>query len=207
MRHRIRIDRFGRFSSYHKATIKSIVSSILIHQKITTTKAKAKAARRLIEKVITLGKQDNLSSRRRAFSLLSDHRLVKILFDQIAPQFVNKTGGYTRVIAFGNRRGDNAQLVILELTQKYKTEKPKQKLKEKSKEKEKPVQTEIKPEQKQEPKEEKPVKLETEEKKEIKQPPTSAHPEERKHKRPETKKPNRFFKGFKGFFKKERDSL
>ena len=74
----------------------------------------------LVEKTITLGKKNTLAARRRAFSILCDHNLVKRLFDQIAPVFAQRTGGYTRIIPYRNQRGDNAKLVILELTENFK---------------------------------------------------------------------------------------
>lgn len=224
MRHRVRSDRFGRFSSYRKATIKSIVKAVLLHQSITTTKAKAKSVRRAVEKIITLGKKGTLSAKRRAFSLLCDHKLVKLLFDTIAPKFANRVGGYTRIIPYRRQRGDNAELVILELTEKYelkKLEKPakeekiqkqqvaKKQEKEESVEikEEKPIKetkTEVKAEKKSP--QEKPVKKEVKRGEDEEKKP-HAHPEEDRHKKSEEKKPKGFFKGFKGFFKKERDSL
>ena len=76
MRHKIKTDRFSRFSSYRKATIRSITTSVLKNQKIITTRAKAKSARILVEKTITLGKKNTLAAKRRAFSILCDHELV-----------------------------------------------------------------------------------------------------------------------------------
>lgn len=199
MRHSVKTDRLGRFSSLRKATLRSIATSILIHQRIITTKAKAKSARPLIDKMITLGKKGNLSARRRAFSLLCDHKLVKLLFDQIAPKFASINGGYTRIMPYRFQRGDNAHLVIFELTQTYKEEKPK-KVKE---EKEKKV-----PLAKKQEAPEKPIEAEVKEEKEVPKAITPhAHPKEEKSKKPETKKPKGFFGGFKGLFKKERDSL
>ncbi|NQU19550.1 50S ribosomal protein L17 [bacterium] len=224
MRHKIKSDKFNRFSSYHKATIKSIASSVLLHQKIVTTKIKAKSARRAIEKIITLGKKNTLSARRRAFSLLCDHKLVKILFDQIAPAFANRIGGYTRVIHYRNRRGDNAKLVILELTEKYKKKKSEKVIKEEKKpqvsesknqepgisKKEKSTQPKEEIREEERAQKEESIKTAVEEKKELpQQEKPHSHPQEGRHKEkePEAKKPRKFFKGFKGFFKKERDSL
>lgn len=119
MRHKQNTQNLSRFSSYYKATIRSLARAVLIHQKIVTTKLKAKISRRLVEKLITLGKQiDSLAARRRAFSILSDHALVKKLFTDIAPVFAGKTGGYTRIIPYKRRRGDNAEMVVLELSLK-----------------------------------------------------------------------------------------
>jgi len=82
-----------------------------------TTKVRAKLVRRLVDRIITLGKDvDSLSARRRAFSFLNSHSLVHKLFSEIAPMFAQKNGGYTRIIPYKRRRGDNAQLVVLELS-------------------------------------------------------------------------------------------
>jgi len=221
MRHKAMTGSLGRFSSFRKATIKSIVISVLVHQRIVTTKVKAKSARRAVDRVITLGKKDSLSARRRAFSLLCDHKLVKTLFDQIAPIFTNRTGGYTRIIPYRYQRGDNAQMVILELTQRYKEKKAEKPTKE-TKELESAVTKKQKPEVSKEEKDiqfkpeikekviekEEPIKTEAKEKKEEPgQEKPHSHPEEDKQKKPEPKKAKRLFKGFKGFFKKKRDAL
>ncbi|MFH1691891.1 MAG: 50S ribosomal protein L17 [Candidatus Omnitrophota bacterium] len=125
MRHKQNTQNLSRFSSYYKATIISLARAVLINQKIVTTKLKAKISRRLVEKLITLGKQiDSLAARRRAFSILSDHALVKKLFTDIAPVFAGKTGGYTRIIPYKRRRGDNAEMVVLELSLKKEPKAP-----------------------------------------------------------------------------------
>ena len=118
MRHRVDGNRLGRNSSLRKATVRDIARAALIHQRICTTKAKAKEARRLVEKLITLGKRADLSSKRRAFAILCDHHLVSDLFNKTAARFKSRMGGYTRIIPLGLRRGDNAHLVYLELTEK-----------------------------------------------------------------------------------------
>lgn len=222
MRHRAKRDSLNRFSSFRKATIKSLITSVLMRQRIITTKNKAKSARRAVEKIITLGKKGTLSAKRRAFSILCDHKLVKVLFDKIAPVFSNRTGGYTRIISYGYRRGDNAQMAILELTQTYKEDKKKpakevkiEKPPEVKEQKQEAAKAEkvvkVKPEIKKEEevKKEKSVKTEIKEEKEpLKQEEKPhAHLEEEKHKRQKEKKPEKFFKGFKGFFKRKRDSL
>ena len=92
----------------------------MIRQRICTTKEKAKEARKLVDRLITLGKNGTLAARRRAFAILCDHGLVSQLFNSIAGRFNLRAGGYTRVIPLGNRRGDNAQLAFLELTEKDK---------------------------------------------------------------------------------------
>lgn len=118
MRHGIAGNRLNRSSSLYKATVRDIAKATLIEERICTTKGKAKEARKLVEKLITLGKKGTLSDRRRAFSILCDHRLVSQLFKETSPRFKNRVGGYTRIVSLGLRKGDNAQLAILELTEK-----------------------------------------------------------------------------------------
>lgn len=118
MRHKIAGNRLSRNQTLRYATVRDLAKATLTRQRICTTKAKAKEARKLVEKLITLGKKGTLASKRKAFSILCDHSLVSDLFDKTTPRFKNRVGGYTRIINLGNRRGDNAQLVYLELTEK-----------------------------------------------------------------------------------------
>ncbi len=129
MRHRKKRLDINRFTSWRKATLKSMAANLFIHQSIRTTCAKAKAVRPLVEKLVSLAKVNTLFAKRRAFIMLGDHKLVSVLFSEIGPRFVNRVGGYTRIIKIGSRRGDNAEVVIFELTEIKKKE-PK-KLKEK----------------------------------------------------------------------------
>ncbi len=122
MRHAKKKHQFNRFTSWRKATLISLVKSLILHQGIKTTKVKAKAAQSLAERLISLGKQNTLAAKRRAFSILGEHRLVSMLFNDIAVRFQNKSSGFTRVIQLGNRRGDSASLAILELTEIKKVE-------------------------------------------------------------------------------------
>ena len=115
MRHRKKTKKLGRTKSHRKATLRNIAQAIFEHHQIKTTLAKAKAARGPIERLITYGKKDTVASRRLAFKFLQNHQLVKVLFDEIAPTFAERSGGYTRVIKLGNRQGDNAELAILQL--------------------------------------------------------------------------------------------
>jgi len=118
MRHGIAGNTLNRKTSHRKATVRDIAKATLIQQRISTTKAKAKESRKLVDKLITLGKKGELAHKRQAFAVLCDHKLVSELFNKIAPRFKERNGGYTRIIPSGNRRGDNAQLVFLELTEK-----------------------------------------------------------------------------------------
>ncbi|MFT5169422.1 MAG: large subunit ribosomal protein L17 [Lysobacterales bacterium] len=118
MRHKISGNTLNRMSSHRKATVRDIAKATLIHERIQTTKVKAKESRKMVDKLITLGKKGELSHKRRAFAILCDHKLVSNLFNETAPLFKSRNGGYTRIIPIGKRRGDNAEVVILELTEK-----------------------------------------------------------------------------------------
>lgn len=100
------------------ALIENMVGSLLTHQQIQTTLQKAKVARRLAERIITLGKNDTLASRRQVFSYLQDHELTSKVFREVAPRFKSRNGGYTRILHLDRRKGDGASLALLELTEK-----------------------------------------------------------------------------------------
>lgn len=118
MRHRRLNRRFDRNKPERDSMMTNLARGLFISQSITTTAQKAKEARKLAERLITMGKVDTLHSRRKVFSVLRDEDLVSKLFKEIAPLFKERKGGYTRIIRLGNRRGDNAEMVILELTEK-----------------------------------------------------------------------------------------
>ena len=118
MRHQKSGNRLSRNQSLRKATLRDMAKATLIQERICTTSAKAKEARKLIDQLITLGKKDTLAARRRAFAILCDHALVSRLFKETTPRFKDRTGGYTRIIPYTKRAGDNASLVFLELTEK-----------------------------------------------------------------------------------------
>ena len=119
MRHNRRTrERLGRTHSERKALVENLVSSLLRHQQIKTTLQKAKAARSLAERLITLGKKDTLAARRQVFSYLQDHTLTSKVFKEVAPRFKNRVGGYTRILHLQRRKGDGAGLALLELTEK-----------------------------------------------------------------------------------------
>jgi len=96
--------------------LRSLAQALIIHQKITTTEARAKELRPVVEKLITWTKQDTLHARRQARRLLNDETLVKTLFDTIGPKLKDVNGGYTRIIKIGPRRGDAAMMARVELT-------------------------------------------------------------------------------------------
>src|SRR5271167_88284 len=116
MRHLNRGRKLNRTSSHRKALFRNLVLSLIEHERIKTTDAKAKELRRFADRMVTLGKKGDLAARRRAFSYLQSHQAVKKLFDEIAPRYKDRAGGYTRVVKFGFRRGDAAQLSIIEFT-------------------------------------------------------------------------------------------
>ena len=118
MRHNRETHRLGRNFSERKALLENLVTSLLKHQEIKTTLQKAKAAQRLADHVITLGKNDTLHSRRQVFSFIQDHQLTSKVFKEVAPRFKSRNGGYTRILQINKRKGDGAQLAILELTEK-----------------------------------------------------------------------------------------
>ncbi|MBD3263737.1 MAG: 50S ribosomal protein L17 [Candidatus Omnitrophica bacterium] len=129
MRHRKKNTKFSRSRAQRKALIKSLLRSIIINERITTTRVKAKGIKKNVEKLITCAKEDSLANRRQVYDILGDHKLVKKLFDNIAPRFKTVPGGYTRVFNIGDRKGDGASMAILELTKTFKkeTKKPKRK--------------------------------------------------------------------------------
>jgi len=128
MRHLNLGRKLNRTSAHRKALFKNMALSLLRHERIKTTDPKAKELRRIADRLVTLGKKGDLAARRRAFSFLQSHDAVKRLFDEIAPRFKERNGGYTRVIKFGHRRGDAAMLAIIEFTggeEQAKSKKPK----------------------------------------------------------------------------------
>ncbi|MFH1854300.1 MAG: 50S ribosomal protein L17 [Candidatus Omnitrophota bacterium] len=181
MRHKRHVVRFGRQRSHYKATMRHLVSGLIINKSICTTKVKAKETSRLAEKLVTIAKEKNVNNQRKAFDVLRSKGLVSILFNEIAPLFKERNGGYTRVLLTRRRHGDNAQMAILEFVEKPKSETTENKEKKKAA---------IKPVPKAEPAlREGPIQKKEEQKRPI-QPP-KAQPE--KPKRPQPKP---------GFFRK-----
>jgi large subunit ribosomal protein L17 len=122
MRHAKKRLQLGRFTSWHDATIKSMAKNMVISQSMKTTLTRAKASKQLVEKLVSLGKKNTLAARRRAQTVLGEHDLVNILFNEIAPRFANRNSGFTRIIGLGRRRGDNAEMAIFEFTELKKKE-------------------------------------------------------------------------------------
>lgn len=125
MRHNKKSEKFSRSTAQRKALVKSLLRALVVSEKIKTTESKAKALRSHMDKLITWGKSGSLHSKRLSYSLLGDHKLVKKLFDVIAPRFKDINGGYTRVINVGFRKGDGAKLSFIELTRRPEIKKKK----------------------------------------------------------------------------------
>ncbi|ADK17100.1 MULTISPECIES: 50S ribosomal protein L17 [Clostridium] len=107
--------KLGRPSDQRRAMLRSLVTNFLKHGKIQTTVTRAKETRSLAEKMITLAKRGDLHARRQVLSFVTEEEVVKNLFTDIAPKYAERNGGYTRMYKMGPRRGDGAELVILEL--------------------------------------------------------------------------------------------
>ncbi len=115
MRHRKSFNHLGRTSSHRKAMLSNMAASLILHKRITTTVAKAKALRSYVEPLITKAKEDTTHSRRVAFSYLQSKEAVTELFREIAKKVSDRPGGYTRILKLGNRLGDNADMAMMEL--------------------------------------------------------------------------------------------
>ncbi|MEA2108587.1 MAG: 50S ribosomal protein L17 [Pseudomonadota bacterium] len=126
MRHQVVGRRLGYGPSHQKAMMRSLAGSLIKYETIETTLPRAKELRRLSDRLVTLGKKNSLHARRQAFKLLNDHVLVKKLFDEIAPRFQDRPGGYTRVIKSRFRAGDNASMSVVTFSTRetVKKEKP-----------------------------------------------------------------------------------
>jgi large subunit ribosomal protein L17 len=114
MRHQNKTVKLGRSQAHRDALLANQVCSLIIHQRIRTTLAKAKAARPLAEKMVTLGKKGTLHARRTATAYLHQADAVKKLFDEIAPRSATRAGGYTRIVKLGPRKSDSAPMAVLE---------------------------------------------------------------------------------------------
>lgn len=115
MRHRVAGYKLGRNTSHRRALLRNLVTSLIMEERIETTTAKAKAIKPLVEKMITLGKRGDLAARRLAAGYLMTDESVKKLFTTVGPRFGDRTGGYTRIIRTGHRKGDGGESVFIEL--------------------------------------------------------------------------------------------
>ncbi len=115
MRHRHGLRKLNRTSSHRLAMLRNMSNSLLQHELIKTTLPKAKELRKVVEPLITLAKKDTVANRRLAFARLRDRDMVTKLFTELGPLFATRPGGYTRILKFGFRQGDNAPMALVEL--------------------------------------------------------------------------------------------
>jgi large subunit ribosomal protein L17 len=107
--------KLGRPTDQRRAMLRNLVTSTLENGKIKTTEMRAKETKSIVEKMITLGKEGSLHARRQALAYITKEDVVKKLFDEIAPKYAERQGGYTRIVKIGPRRGDAVEMVVLEL--------------------------------------------------------------------------------------------
>ena len=115
MRHLKAGFKLGRKPAHRRATLRNLVTNVILHERVQTTRTRAKATQPLVERMITLGKRDTLHSRRQAVAFLMTDEAVQKLFRDVAPRFADRNGGYTRIVRLGWRIGDGAEVAILEL--------------------------------------------------------------------------------------------
>lgn len=115
MRHRVSGRTLGRRTEHRESMLNNLVSQLLRHERVTTTEAKAREVKALAEKVISKGREETLHNRRQLLSILPDKNAVKKLFDDIGPRYVDRPGGYTRMVKLMPRKGDAAPMALLEL--------------------------------------------------------------------------------------------
>lgn len=115
MRHRCRVPQLGKPADQRRALLRSLATELIRHGRITTTKTRAKAVRSQVEKMITLAKDGSLAARRQAIGYLYDKQLVHSLFEAVKDRYGDRNGGYTRILRTVSRRGDNAEMAIIEL--------------------------------------------------------------------------------------------
>jgi len=124
VRHGKKSVKFGRERSHRKAMMGNLVTSLLAHEHVSTTVAKGKELKRQAEHMITFGKRGDLHSRRQVLRHIADKAVVSKLFDELAPRYSGRAGGYTRLVRTGPRRGDGAEMVIVELVDRPGAERP-----------------------------------------------------------------------------------
>jgi len=115
MRHARKVNHLGRTSTHRKAMLSNMATSLIMHKRITTTIAKARALRTYVEPLITRSKEDTTHSRRTVFSYLQDKKAVSELFREVSPKIMERPGGYTRILKIGFRKGDAAEMAMIEL--------------------------------------------------------------------------------------------
>jgi large subunit ribosomal protein L17 len=115
MRHQCRVPQLGRPADQRKALLRALATELIRHGQITTTKTRAKAVRSEVERMVSLAKDGSLAARRRAMGYIYDKQLVHALFEAAQERYGNRSGGYTRIVRTVRRRGDNAEMAIIEL--------------------------------------------------------------------------------------------
>jgi large subunit ribosomal protein L17 len=115
MRHMKQGRKLGRTTAHRKALLRNLATALLEHERIITTEPKAKELRRVADKLVTLGKRGNLHARRQALQVVQSNAIVQKLFNEIAPRFAGRQGGYTRILRLGYRPGDAAAMAVIEL--------------------------------------------------------------------------------------------
>ena len=115
MRHGKKIAKLGRTAPHRKAMLSNMMASLFINERVTTTQTRAKELKRTAERVLTCAKKGDLHARRQVLRVIADKQVVAKLFDELAPRYKSRNGGYTRVIKLGPRRGDGAFMSIVEL--------------------------------------------------------------------------------------------
>ncbi|MBU0670664.1 50S ribosomal protein L17 [Patescibacteria group bacterium] len=114
MRHQKKKTTLGRENAQRKALFVSLANNLIIHNRIKTTEVKAKALRPIVEKLVTKAKNQNLAGRRNIIKYLNNEKSAKILMEKIAPKYKDRQGGYLRILKMGERKGDNAKIVLIE---------------------------------------------------------------------------------------------
>ncbi len=185
MRHLKKGNHLGRTASHKKALMRNMAAQVIEHKEINTTLAKAKELRKYVERMITYGKRGSVHHRRLAFRFLQNKEAVKTLFEEIAPAFEERNGGYTRIIKLGNRKGDNAEMSIIQLVgfETLSEEKKTKEKKEKQTKKTEEPKEEVKAEKKAKKKEETVVEEKVENNAEV-----EVKPEENESAKPQTEK-------------------
>lgn len=213
MRHRVKRSRLSLSRSPRKALLESLAKAVLLNGRIKTTHRRAKNVRPLVDHLISLGKNNTLAAKRKAYAVLQDHLLVVRLFGEIAPKFKDRAGGYSRVLLLSKfRRGDGTEMAFLELTETIREKKSEAVKKEKLKHKEVKTQAEKTVSNKEAlEKKEGIIATPLVDEKPKQEKPKSAPVEERKDRQKEIsdkkKTHKKFLGGLRNFFRKERDSL
>ncbi len=210
MRHAKKRAKLNLNQGQRKALALNLSRSLFAHQRIITLEARAKVLRPIIEKILALSKIDSLNNRRKVFQLLGDHVLVKKIFEKLAPLFNDRNSGFTRIIHFKKRRGDDASLVIFELVKQLPKEKPKPVEKKDKKTAPVPAPASLEKPQKERPAVEEKISLKTEKPKVIKKEekklePKARPPKQDLEKKKESQKPSKFLGGIGKIFRRKQE--